>query len=164
MCRLYSIVNTFSVLVTALHSCAGAATALLSHSYGSDEAAPVSSTSSEEVLLWSFGSARTPCCPAASQTHKKEGQGAALVLCQTLCRSPYRLCAGCKCWYYLLQMREQERQASGGGDMFFMRTPQDLTGKDGDLILAEYSEEYPPLFMQVGMASKIKNYYKRVSE
>uniref|UniRef100_A0A3P9LNK7 Transcription initiation factor TFIID subunit 1 n=1 Tax=Oryzias latipes TaxID=8090 RepID=A0A3P9LNK7_ORYLA len=58
-------------------------------------------------------------------------------------------------------MREQERQASGGGDMFFMRTPQDLTGKDGDLILAEYSEEYPPLIMQVGMATKIKNYYKR---
>ena len=60
-------------------------------------------------------------------------------------------------------MREQERQASGGGDMFFMRTPQDLTGKDGDLILAEYSEEYSPLIMQVGMATKIKNYYKRVS-
>lgn len=60
-------------------------------------------------------------------------------------------------------MREQERQASGGGDMFFMRTAQDLTGKDGDLILAEYSEEYPPLIMQVGMATKIKNYYKRVS-
>ncbi|XP_072558388.1 transcription initiation factor TFIID subunit 1 isoform X3 [Paramormyrops kingsleyae] len=59
------------------------------------------------------------------------------------------------------KMREQERQASGGGDMFFMRTAQDLTGKDGDLILAEYSEEYPPLFMQVGMATKIKNYYKR---
>lgn len=59
------------------------------------------------------------------------------------------------------KMREQERQASGGGDMFFMRTPQDLTGKDGDLVLAEYSEEYPPLIMQVGMASKIKNYYKR---
>lgn len=61
-----------------------------------------------------------------------------------------------------VQVREQERQASGGGDMFFMRTAQDLTGKDGDLILAEYSEEYPPLMMQVGMASKIKNYYKRV--
>uniref|UniRef100_A0A672JP04 Transcription initiation factor TFIID subunit n=1 Tax=Salarias fasciatus TaxID=181472 RepID=A0A672JP04_SALFA len=59
------------------------------------------------------------------------------------------------------KMREQERQAAGGGDMFFMRTPQDLTGKDGDLILAEYSEEYPPLVMQVGMATKIKNYYKR---
>ncbi|CAM9312741.1 unnamed protein product [Lampetra planeri] len=59
------------------------------------------------------------------------------------------------------KMREQERQASGGGDMFFMRTPQDLTGKDGDLILAEYSEEYPPAIMQVGMATKIKNYYKR---
>lgn len=60
-------------------------------------------------------------------------------------------------------MREQERQASGGGEMFFMRTPQDLTGKDGDLILAEYSEENAPLMMQVGMATKIKNYYKRVS-
>ncbi|KAG9340185.1 hypothetical protein JZ751_021910, partial [Albula glossodonta] len=59
------------------------------------------------------------------------------------------------------KMREQERQASGGGDMFFMRTAQDLTGKDGDLILAEYSEEFPPLIMQVGMATKIKNYYKR---
>ncbi|XP_067903597.1 transcription initiation factor TFIID subunit 1 isoform X2 [Heterodontus francisci] len=59
------------------------------------------------------------------------------------------------------KMREQERQASGGGEMFFMRTSQDLTGKDGDLILAEYSEEYPPLMMQVGMATKIKNYYKR---
>lgn len=47
--------------------------------------------------------------------------------------------------------------------MFFMRTPQDLTGKDGDVILAEYSEEYAPLIMQVGMATKIKNYYKRVS-
>lgn len=67
----------------------------------------------------------------------------------------YSLCSG--------QMREQERQASGGGEMFFMRTPQDLTGKDGDLILAEYSEENGPLMMQVGMATKIKNYYKRVS-
>lgn len=60
-------------------------------------------------------------------------------------------------------MREQEKQAFGGGEIFFMRTPQDLTGMDGDLILAEYSEEFPPLLNQVGMASKIKNYYKRVS-
>uniref|UniRef100_A0ABM0LZA8 Transcription initiation factor TFIID subunit 1-like n=1 Tax=Saccoglossus kowalevskii TaxID=10224 RepID=A0ABM0LZA8_SACKO len=57
--------------------------------------------------------------------------------------------------------REQERLASGGGEMFFMRTPEDLTGSDGDLILAEYSEEYPPHIMNVGMATKIKNYYKR---
>ncbi|RUS77280.1 hypothetical protein EGW08_014944, partial [Elysia chlorotica] len=57
--------------------------------------------------------------------------------------------------------REQERQAFGGGEIFFMRTPQDLSGMDGELILAEYSEEFPPLMNQVGMASKIKNYYKR---
>lgn len=59
------------------------------------------------------------------------------------------------------KMREQERQASGGGEMFFMRTAEDLTGRDGDIILSEYSEEHPPLIMQVGMATKIKNYYKR---
>ncbi|XP_059142595.1 transcription initiation factor TFIID subunit 1-like [Physella acuta] len=59
------------------------------------------------------------------------------------------------------KIRDQERQAFGGGEIFFMRTPQDLTGMDGELILAEYSEEFPPLLMQVGMASKIKNYYKR---
>ncbi len=52
--------------------------------------------------------------------------------------------------------------ASGGGDMFFMRSAEDLTGKDGELILAEFSEEFPPLINQVGMATKIKNYYKRV--
>ena len=59
-------------------------------------------------------------------------------------------------------MREQERLASGGGDMFFMRTMEDLTGRDGDIVLAEYSEEFPPLMMQIGMATKMKNYYKRV--
>ncbi|KAI8483835.1 Transcription initiation factor TFIID subunit 1 [Branchiostoma belcheri] len=59
------------------------------------------------------------------------------------------------------KMREQERQASGGGEVFFMRTPQDLTGMDGEILLAEYSEEYPPLVSQVGMATKIKNFYKR---
>ena len=46
--------------------------------------------------------------------------------------------------------------------MFFMRSPHDLSGMDGELILAEYTEEYPPLMMRVGMATKIKNYYKRV--
>ncbi|OUC49717.1 Bromodomain protein [Trichinella nativa] len=58
--------------------------------------------------------------------------------------------------------REQERLASGGGDMFFMRKPADLTGKDGELILLEYCEEHPPLLSQPGMGSKIKNYFKRL--
>ncbi|XP_053398607.1 transcription initiation factor TFIID subunit 1-like isoform X2 [Mercenaria mercenaria] len=59
------------------------------------------------------------------------------------------------------RLRDQERQAFGGGEIFFMRTPQDLTGQDGELILCEHSEEYPPLMVQIGMATKIKNYYKR---
>ncbi|CAB0008507.1 unnamed protein product [Nesidiocoris tenuis] len=59
------------------------------------------------------------------------------------------------------KLREQERAASGGGDVFFMRTPEDLSGKDGDLILVEFMEEHPPLINQVGMCTKMKNYYKR---
>lgn len=60
------------------------------------------------------------------------------------------------------KQREQERAASGGGEVFFMRKPEDLSALDGHLILAEYSEEFPPLMSQVGMALKVKNYHKRV--
>lgn len=57
--------------------------------------------------------------------------------------------------------REKERQAFGGGEMFFMRQPEDLSGMDGDLIFMEYCEEQPPLFCQAGMNTRIRNYYKR---
>jgi len=49
----------------------------------------------------------------------------------------------------VFQQREQERAASGGGDVFFMRTAEDLTGRDGDLVLIEFCEEHPPLINQV---------------
>lgn len=49
----------------------------------------------------------------------------------------------------MLQQRDQERAAAGGGDIFFMRTPEDLSGKDGDIILIEFCEEHPPLINQV---------------
>lgn len=42
-----------------------------------------------------------------------------------------------------------------------MRSAEDLTGRDGELALIEFSEEHPPLINQVGMCSKVKNYYKR---
>ena len=58
--------------------------------------------------------------------------------------------------------REAEREEAGGGDIFCMRTPEDVSGKDGELVLFEYIEEHPPIMSLVGMASKIKNYYKRV--
>lgn len=45
--------------------------------------------------------------------------------------------------------------ASGGGDVFFMRTPEDLTGRDGDIILVEFCEEHPPLINQVITATFI---------
>lgn len=47
------------------------------------------------------------------------------------------------------KQRELERIASGGGDVFFMRNPEDLSGKDGDIILCEFCEEHPPLMNQV---------------
>lgn len=45
--------------------------------------------------------------------------------------------------------------------MFFMRSPQDLSVSDGDIVLAELSEQHPPLITATGMATKIKNYYRR---
>ena len=57
--------------------------------------------------------------------------------------------------------REREREAAGGGEIFFMRTPEDVSGKDGEILLMEYMEEFPPLLSLVGMCSKIKNYFKR---
>lgn len=59
------------------------------------------------------------------------------------------------------KQRLKELEESGGGEMFFMRTAEDLSSKDGELVLFEFSEEHPPLMMQVGMASKIRNYYRR---
>ena len=56
--------------------------------------------------------------------------------------------------------RTAEREEAGGGDIFLMREAKDLSGKDGDLVLFEYIEEYPPLVAFIGMCSKIKNYYK----
>nr|CDS28243.1 transcription initiation factor TFIID subunit 1 [Hymenolepis microstoma] len=56
--------------------------------------------------------------------------------------------------------REDEKLAAGGGDIFFMRTPQDLSGCDGDIVLFEYSEEFPPFLNQVGMATRLVNYYR----
>ena len=60
-----------------------------------------------------------------------------------------------------LQERERERVLSGGGEVFFMRSPEDLSATDSHLVLIEYCEEHPPLVMATGMSTKIKNYYRR---
>ena len=57
--------------------------------------------------------------------------------------------------------RGAEREEAGGGDIFLMREPKDLSGKDGDIVLFEYIEEYPPLMSFVGMCSKVKVSKKR---
>ena len=45
--------------------------------------------------------------------------------------------------------------------MFFMRTREDISAKDGRLVLFEYAEEHPLLMSCIGMASRIKNYSKK---
>ena len=47
--------------------------------------------------------------------------------------------------------REKEREAAGGGEIFFMRSPEDVSGKDGEILLMEYMEEYPPLLSLVNL-------------
>ncbi|CAD6184372.1 unnamed protein product [Caenorhabditis auriculariae] len=59
------------------------------------------------------------------------------------------------------EIREKMKAAEGGGDIFFMRDVADLSGRDGDLVLIEYSEEHPSVLSQPGMAGKMRNYYKR---
>ena len=58
-------------------------------------------------------------------------------------------------------MRHLRSMSDAGFEVFPVREISDLTGKDGHLVLFEYSEEHPPLLSQPGMASKIRNYYKR---
>ena len=43
-----------------------------------------------------------------------------------------------------------------------MKKIRDLTGKDGDLVLLEFCEDYPPFMNQLGMASEMCNYYLEV--
>jgi transcription initiation factor TFIID subunit 1 len=57
--------------------------------------------------------------------------------------------------------RETELQANGGGELLLMRSRKDLSGKDGQLVLFEFCEEFPCVLSNVGMASKLVNYYRK---
>ena len=43
------------------------------------------------------------------------------------------------------KQREQEKVVAGGGEVFYMRIPEDLSVQDGEVVFVEYSEEHPPL-------------------
>lgn len=74
----YNLIKYILCLLTALNPGTGAEAAFFPHSHGAHEITAVSSTDSEKVLLWIFGSTGAPRCPAASQTHQEKGQGGAL--------------------------------------------------------------------------------------
>lgn len=42
-----------------------------------------------------------------------------------------------------------------------MRYQAELSATSGRLVLMEYMEEHPPLLMNVGMATRIRHYYRK---
>ncbi|ODM91463.1 Transcription initiation factor TFIID subunit 1 [Orchesella cincta] len=56
-----------------------------------------------------------------------------------------------------------ESKGSYGANLELMAKAVDLSGRDGELLLVENCEEYPPLLSQVGMCSTIRNYCRRSS-
>uniref|UniRef100_A0A7E4UVZ6 DUF3591 domain-containing protein n=1 Tax=Panagrellus redivivus TaxID=6233 RepID=A0A7E4UVZ6_PANRE len=61
------------------------------------------------------------------------------------------------------QEREAKSLSEAGMEVFPIREVSDLSAREGKLVLFEYSEEHPPLLNQPGMASKIRNYFKRAN-
>jgi transcription initiation factor TFIID subunit 1 len=47
--------------------------------------------------------------------------------------------------------------------MIVMKKRKDLSAREGDIVLCEYAEEYPPILGIVGMGSRIQNYYRKES-
>jgi hypothetical protein len=45
-----------------------------------------------------------------------------------------------------------------------VRHKKDLSARDGRVVLTEYSEEFPPLIMMVGMGSYMRNYYRKTDD
>ncbi|KAI6182467.1 Transcription initiation factor TFIID subunit 1 [Aphelenchoides bicaudatus] len=62
------------------------------------------------------------------------------------------------------EQRKRQTMMDSGSEIFHMRTARDLSARDGTLVCIEYSEEHPPLLGQSGMASKIRNYYRRKAQ
>ena len=57
------------------------------------------------------------------------------------------------------QGEEREQQAR-----YVPRTMEELSASDGDIIVCEYLERYPPLLMNVGMCSQLITYYRKQGE
>ncbi|KAJ3051789.1 hypothetical protein HK097_007193 [Rhizophlyctis rosea] len=61
--------------------------------------------------------------------------------------------------------RLKKKKLKGKEAAEVLQTPKDLTLKDtAKYALFEYSEEYPPIMMNTGMASFVHNYYKKTEE
>ena len=50
------------------------------------------------------------------------------------------------------------------GEKISIRKKSDLTGRMGEILFFEYSEQYPVLLNEVGMFSRIRTYLRPVSQ
>ena len=55
---------------------------------------------------------------------------------------------------------ESDTQNAKDLSQFRIQSIPELTARNGDIVLMEYSEEDPPFLMRIGMGSKIINYFK----
>ena len=69
-----------------------------------------------------------------------------------LFQSPQNICSITEAIKIEAENRFHISKLTGNGDVFFMRSISDLSSGIDHMILAEYSEEYPPLMMQVSHA------------
>lgn len=60
-----------------------------------------------------------------------------------------------KSWKYIDLLNSQDISEP-------IRTKSDLTGRYGEIILFEYSEQHPALLNEIGMFSKIRTYLRPV--
>ncbi len=90
------------------------------------------------------------------------------VLTETICHGLLLCCLVLRVSVYLslslsvCQERERQRLEHGGAAVFAWRHPTSLSATDGQLVLCEFSEQYPPIMQQPGMAYRVRNYFKRV--
>eukprot|EP01102_Stenamoeba_stenopodia_P010960 TRINITY_DN3347_c0_g1_i2.p1 TRINITY_DN3347_c0_g1~~TRINITY_DN3347_c0_g1_i2.p1 ORF type:complete len:1297 (-),score=390.85 TRINITY_DN3347_c0_g1_i2:240-4130(-) len=58
-------------------------------------------------------------------------------------------------------LKKEKRQSKKQQSTEFIRRKSDLTPKEGQLTMVEFTEEYPPVINNAGMGTKIINYYRK---
>eukprot|EP01122_Echinamoeba_exundans_P016917 TRINITY_DN872_c0_g3_i1.p1 TRINITY_DN872_c0_g3~~TRINITY_DN872_c0_g3_i1.p1 ORF type:complete len:1601 (+),score=441.51 TRINITY_DN872_c0_g3_i1:185-4987(+) len=63
-----------------------------------------------------------------------------------------------------IHLAEAKKKSRDLLNLEVVRHKKDLSARDGRVVLTEYSEEFPPLIMMVGMGSYMRNYYRKLDD